>query len=106
MADAATIAFVKNTSYVSRGKGLGRATKVRKVFEQAGYLPGKIDEYRVGIQSGRYPPGTLAFSVVDWRGGKPRFPGTVIFTPLGEIVVVPSTGEHEDELWTVIRDVW
>jgi hypothetical protein len=89
-------------SFVGAGKGLGLAKKLRKLYEVAGFDPMPIDEFKAAIRAGRHPTGTLAFSVVDNRGGRPRFPGTVIVEPDGSVLFAGSTKQDEEELRAVL----
>jgi hypothetical protein len=85
-------------SFVKSGEALHLAKKLRVLVERAGYHAMPIDEHRSGIRAGRFPPGTLAFAVVD-RGPPPRFPGSIIVDPGGGIAV---EGDSYRELLDVL----
>jgi hypothetical protein len=65
-------------SFKRSGKGLGLAKRLRLFYEEAGYRAMPIDEFTSAIRAGRYPPGTMAFAVVDEHDRKARFVGTVV----------------------------
>src|SRR5271156_5287175 len=88
------MAKARYKSFAKGGKGLNLAKKLRGIYELAGYSPMPVDEFTSAIRSGRHPPGTFAFAVVDASDSKPRFPGTVIIYPEGQVFF---EGE-EDEL--------
>ena len=72
-------------SFVKKGKGLGLAKELRSLYELAGYKAMPVSE-STGVRSGRHPPGTLVFSVVDERSRRPRFPGNVLIYPDSEVL--------------------
>jgi len=88
-------------SFVKSGVGLGLAKKLRSIFADAGYMAMPIDEYTSAIRAGRYPPGTLAFAVVDERNRRPRFPGMVVI--IGDRGGIAYEGKDSDELRAVIE---
>ena len=87
-------------AFVKSGQGLGLAKKLRMFFVDAGYMAMPISEFTSAIRAGRYPAGTLVFSVVDERAKPTRFPGNVVILGGGEGVAYEG---DEDELRSVIE---
>jgi hypothetical protein len=90
---------------VGHSKGERLILKLRSKFKAAGYMPLAIDVYTSAIRSGRVPPNTRAFTVVDERGGV-RFLGNVVVESDGTLFLEADPRDpaaFADELRGVIE---